>query len=174
MKKTILKKECVICKKVFEKPMYVSVKNWHERTKMCSKQCRIEYTARKNKGGNAGSFSREMLLNKENHPRWKGGISRKAGYCTPYKTNYKAKNRHDAVGKITNDEWSSLKKKFGNKCVCCGDSEKRVSLEIDHVIPLSKNGSNYISNIQPLCSTCNRKKGGNFIDYRLQKNHGLD
>lgn len=46
----------------------------------------------------------------------------------------------------------------GGKCVKCGGHEK---LEYDHVIPVSKGGSNTERNIQLLCEKCNRAKSNN-------------
>jgi hypothetical protein len=43
----------------------------------------------------------------------------------------------------------------GGKCVKCGS---RVKLEYDHIIPVSKGGSNTARNIELLCETCNRAK----------------
>ena len=37
-------------------------------------------------------------------------------------------------------------------------------LTVDHVVPISKGGSNDISNIQPLCCNCNSKKNAKQID----------
>ena len=42
------------------------------------------------------------------------------------------------------------------KCVRCGS---RINLEYDHIVPISKGGSNTARNIELLCQNCNREKG---------------
>ena len=45
------------------------------------------------------------------------------------------------------------------RCRECGASkEDGVTLEIDHIIPVAKGGTNDISNLQTLCKACNRGK----------------
>lgn len=56
------------------------------------------------------------------------------------------------VSKITS---LAVWKRDLGKCVQCGSQEK---LEYDHVIPVSKGGSNTERNIQILCEKCNRMK----------------
>jgi Holliday junction DNA helicase RuvB len=45
----------------------------------------------------------------------------------------------------------------GGKCARCGSRE---NLEYDHIIPVSMGGSSTARNIELLCETCNRSKGG--------------
>jgi len=77
-------------------------------------------------------------------------------------------------GTYSSEEWFALKKNFNNMCLCCGLKEKQLKklgrkLVPDHVIPLSRGGSNDITNIQPLChglGGCNNIKGTKDTDYR--------
>lgn len=64
--------------------------------------------------------------------------------------------KFSADGILVEDEWQSILDKFGNKCAICGAEGK---LTIDHIVPLSVGGSNTIDNIQPLCRSCNSRKG---------------
>lgn len=70
---------------------------------------------------------------------------------------------NNAPGSHTFDEWQSLSQWFGNVCLSCGATE---NIQPDHVVPLARGGSNDIANLQPLCATCNQRKGANTIDYR--------
>jgi 5-methylcytosine-specific restriction endonuclease McrA len=76
--------------------------------------------------------------------------------------------RHASRGSFTVQEFKELCESYGNKCLACGDAE--AVLEADHVVPLTKGGTDSISNIQPLCGSCNRNKFVNIIDYRLNTN----
>ena len=66
-------------------------------------------------------------------------------------------------GSYTPAEWTALCARYHNRCLDC---DKRRKLTADHVIPVSKGGTSYISNIQPLCGPCNCSKGAKTIDFR--------
>jgi hypothetical protein len=42
------------------------------------------------------------------------------------------------------------------RCALCGATSQERRIEVDHVIPRSKGGSNDVSNLQALCDECNR------------------
>jgi D-beta-D-heptose 7-phosphate kinase/D-beta-D-heptose 1-phosphate adenosyltransferase len=73
-----------------------------------------------------------------------------------------------AIGLHSQKDWGFLKKKHNYCCAECGDSEQSLhlkwggtwksSLTKDHIIPLSRGGSDNIDNIQPLCVSCNSSK----------------
>ena len=58
---------------------------------------------------------------------------------------------------ISGDVKTFVWRRDGGQCVECGSREK---LEFDHIIPISMGGSNTARNLQLLCETCNRSKGG--------------
>lgn len=66
-------------------------------------------------------------------------------------------------------EWAALCEQYKHTCLRCGKSVPEIELTIDHIKPLSRGGTNDISNIQPLCLKCNLRKATKTIDYRPQK-----
>jgi 5-methylcytosine-specific restriction endonuclease McrA len=69
-------------------------------------------------------------------------------------------------GHFTVEEFDALCSAYGYACLSCGATDR--VLEADHVVPLTKGGSDEISNIQPLCGECNRRKFTAVIDFRRQ------
>lgn len=70
-------------------------------------------------------------------------------------------------GSHTLGEWETLKAQYNFTCPNCHRKEPEVKLTRDHIIPLSKGGSDNIENIQPLCGRCNCSKHTEIIKYEL-------
>ena len=49
------------------------------------------------------------------------------------------------------------------RCVFCGRNSQQIELQIDHIFPFSKGGSNDINNLQTLCIDCNLGKSDQII-----------
>jgi 5-methylcytosine-specific restriction endonuclease McrA len=82
-----------------------------------------------------------------------------------YKQTHNA-TRRKAPGKHTRQEWQELKARYEYKCLRCHRQEPEITLTKDHIKPVSKGGTNDISNIQPLCANCAQEKGDQELDYR--------
>jgi len=94
----------------------------------------------------------------------KSFFSRHPNKAIEYYRNRRARKLKSG-GKIALDEWTSLCDSYGNRCLCCGRTD--VKLTLDHVIPLKLGGIHSIENAQPLCQSCNSKKHVQTTDYRI-------
>lgn len=92
-------------------------------------------------------------------PYWKGGMEVHLRHNRLRIQQLKGLKRH------TVKQWQALKEKYNYMCLRCKQQEPFIKLTRDHIIPLSKGGKDDISNIQPLCLSCNVKKYNNTINY---------
>jgi hypothetical protein len=77
---------------------------------------------------------------------------RRAQYLAGHEESVSTASRDPIPDEVKIFVW----RRDGGRCVKCGSQE---NLEFDHIIPLSKGGSNTERNIQLLCQHCNRSKG---------------
>lgn len=59
-------------------------------------------------------------------------------------------------GRIPEEVRVAVWRRDQGRCARCGSRE---NLEYDHIVPLSKGGSNTVRNIELLCEKCNREEG---------------
>ncbi len=64
-----------------------------------------------------------------------------------------------------------LLEKWGHKCAYCGKQD--VPLQIEHIIPRAKGGTNRVSNLSLACEKCNTRKGTKDIKDFLKKKPDL-
>lgn len=100
----------------------------------------------------------------EKHWNWKGGVSKEKNYINDQviRRQKKLKELKRLGSSHTQLEWEQLIRDTGNKCVCCLGNGK---LTKDHIIPISRGGSDSIGNLQPLCLDCNVHKNAKTINY---------
>lgn len=107
---------------------------------------------------------------------------RNKDYLTTYQQEWRSKNTdkvrlysrvHGSIRRareraVDNFEITSrdIRRLLNQKCVYCGNS----STQIDHVIPLSRGGTNGIGNLASACTKCNASKNNRFVmEWRLDR-----
>lgn len=94
------------------------------------------------------------------------------GYCYKHynRSSYSKANLHRRRSRILQspfndfeaEDWLKCLEEFERSCAYCGANN--IALEKEHVIPVSKNGSNSIYNIIPACRSCNASKTNNLFE----------
>lgn len=81
-------------------------------------------------------------------------------------TDRRRARQYASEGSYTPSEWEELCAHYEYCCLACWRQEPEITLTADHIVPISKGGSSFISNIQPLCRECNGRKKDRYIDFR--------
>lgn len=144
---------------------------WREKMSQAQKgrkvpeERRLKLVGRKLSEETKKKISQNHGLKGKKHWQWKGGITQNKEYYSWIKNKHNRLKRL-AEGNYTWETWQDLKKKHNYSCVMCCRKEPEIKLTMDHIIPISKGGTNWISNIQPLCRGCNSKKWKK-VDYNF-------
>lgn len=129
--------------------------------------------------------------NKKNPDYKKGYRARNAEQIKTYNHEYYSENRESAIqyalawqkqnpdavrhyrhvrravikgSGFPSDGWTALLNFYGAQCAKCSSTE---NLQLDHIVPLSKEGKHELQNTQILCGFCNISKGNRHTtDYR--------
>ncbi len=159
-----------------------------------------EESKRKIRENNKGAIGKHWELSEETRQKlsearkeekshnWKGGITRVKDYTKNYSKKYVQENydkalfwnnrrralKQNAFGSHTFSEWEKLKAQCNWTCLSCKQREPIIKLTEDHIIPLSRGGSDSIKNIQPLCKGCNCRKHAKTIKFIMDKDFKLE
>lgn len=156
-------KSCTKCKKI-KKLEYFSKNRscydgYRHYCRICDNKYYNKYNPKKRKQYHIKNREKENKSNRQ----WKLSNPDKVRACNRiHERNRRSHKLHNG-GSFTLEEWKALVWYLGEKCLCC---KKTRFLEVDHIVPITKGGDSYISNLQPLCRTCNSTKRVKIIDYR--------
>ncbi len=104
--------------------------------------------------------NRESLLAK--YRKWEMGNPEKV---QANKRKQRQRER-SALGFCTEVQWQARVDFYGRRCYLCGcDWDALPSFEktVEHVIPLSRNGTHWPANLLPACRDCNTRKYNVFL-----------
>jgi len=166
---------CIECNKKFFPRKRADL----SRCKFCSTKCREDNWKAKNHERILKIQRKSKKKHKEKHSKYNREYyqANKDKFRERHRKLY-LKNREKEIhrvimrrkrvrnlGTFTLEEWEQIKKKFDFTCPHCHRRESEIKLTRDHIIPITKNGLNIASNIQPLCLSCNVRKFNHYPFY---------
>ena len=192
-------KKCYKCGEVKARSDFYKCKSRKDglqsKCKACSSDCNAKWFARNRER----DLARQAEWRSGNRERERARQAKYRAENPEYQAKYRSENREKENSRIA--RWNKanpekrraldqrrrarnanaqgthtaeqLKARFdyhGNKCVYCNSTG---NLHADHMIPLSRGGTNFASNMVPACGSCNRSKGAKtpieFAEYTFKQ-----
>ena len=165
----------MILERLREEPDYTSVKDYNmlafdfrvgsDKVKSVVEDFGLFHFTEDGERFYSDSFLRRMQVKDEKSKKAKASATYKWGESNAMKRSERLSLAR-AKATHSDEEWEELKTFFGH-CVICGKSAEEVKLVKDHIIPIYQGGSDGIDNLQPLCQSCNARKGPDSTDHRI-------
>jgi 5-methylcytosine-specific restriction endonuclease McrA len=171
------------CRKCGKKMTYYPYQLKIGRGKYCSRECAKIGISKTLTGKKQSQFTKDKRADKLRGQKRSLAfrLARSGSKCHLWKDgrtkdkNWRnfIKNKRNKLKRIQNNngsfhtfgEWENMKAQYNWTCPCCNRKEPSIALTEDHIIPISKGGTDNIENIQPLCKSCNCKKHTKIIKY---------
>jgi 5-methylcytosine-specific restriction endonuclease McrA len=103
------------------------------------------------------AYHRKYYLDHQDHIRKRSAeyhASSNGRLVAQRKTQARRKRRYQAPGHCSSAQLHARWLYYGNHCYIC----RCRATATDHVIPLSRGGSNWPANLRPICKSCNSHK----------------
>ena len=94
--------------------------------------------------------------NPERHRANSAKWSKANGWYSTQAVNERRARKRGAEGAYSRLDIDGLRQAQRNRCAHCYETGQ---LEVDHIVPLARGGTNWPSNLQLLCRSCNARKG---------------
>jgi hypothetical protein len=155
MSQNISQKRCPQCgetKDISEFPVNRKSKDGHHS--WCKLCCRTKSSEAYDK---PQTKQRVLDYQKERYDSLKGLVEFREprNIHSGYWLNLRRADFFGVSGTYTVQECNDLMADYGGRCAYCGSKEK---VGFDHIVPLSRGGSNSIDNMVPCCKECNKSK----------------
>lgn len=143
---------CEYCGKIFDVKTVAKIP-----PRFCSNKCKGKYSVRKRTTIiKCNICEREFKTANTFEPVCPECAYKKRIKRTIKRNFFRKGLRRGALGPThTEYDWQKLLNKYNGLCAYCG---KRKATQRDHIIPISKGGTDSIGNILPVCGVCNAKK----------------
>jgi len=149
---------------------------WQSRNQIIKtcKHCNIKFGIKKSHDGKQGTYCSQLCMaedyklkmNGEGNPNYKHGKSYTKEYFNFNNDKRRMNPRQDDQSHSFNDLFDLY---FEQQALCYWCFDTLTTYEVDHVIPISRGGSNCKQNIVLACRSCNRQKHNKLISEWILK-----